>query len=203
MKPAVLMVDVDGVVVRHPDPAGWSARIEEDLGIPRAALQARFFKPCWDDVVHGRAALRDRLAPALAEIAPHVSSSQLIDYWFEGDAHLDEALLLQLAEVRAAGTPLHLATVQEHERAAYLWNRLGLRDLFDDMHYAAQLGVSKPSQDFYAAVEQRVGVPASAIAFIDDTEKNVEAARSRGWNAALWTPGATLRTLIPELNDAL
>ncbi|MNT98964.1 D-glucose-1-phosphatase [compost metagenome] len=69
------------------------------------------------------------------------------------------------------------------------------------MHYAAQLGVSKPSSDFYAAVEQRVALPASAIAFIDDNEKNVEAARARGWSAALWTPGATLSTLIPELND--
>lgn len=201
MKPAVLMVDVDGVVVRHPDPAGWSARIEEDLGVPRQALQDRFFKPCWDDVVHGRARLRDKLEPALAEIAPHVSYGQLIRYWFEGDAHLDEALLLQLAEVRASGTPLHLATVQEHERASYLWDRLRFRDLFDDMHYAAQLGVSKPSQDFYAAVEQRVGLPASAIAFIDDSEKNVEAARARGWRATLWTPGATLSTLIPELSD--
>lgn len=200
MKPAVLMVDVDGVVIRHPDPSGWSARIEEDLGVARLALQARFFKPCWDDVVHGRAALRDRLAPALAEIAPHVSCDQLIRYWFEGDAHLDEPLLLQLAHVRASGVPLHLATVQEHERASYLWNTLRLRDLFDDMHYAAQLGVSKPSQDFYAAVEQRVAQPASAIAFIDDNEKNVEAAQARGWNAALWTPGATLSTLIPELH---
>lgn len=201
MKPAVLMVDVDGVVVRHPDPAGWSARIEEDLGVPRQALQDRFFKPCWDDVVHGRAPLRDRLELVLAEIAPHISCDQLIRYWFEGDAHLDEALLRQLAEVRASGTPLHLATVQEHERASYLWDRLRFRDLFDDMQYAAQLGVSKPSQDFYAAVEQRVGLPPSAIAFIDDSEKNIEAARARGWRAALWTPGATLSRLFPELDD--
>ncbi|WP_303697313.1 HAD-IA family hydrolase [Brevundimonas naejangsanensis] len=201
MKPTVLMVDVDGVVIRHPDPSGWSACVEEDLGVPRLALQTRFFKPCWDDVVHGRAALRDRLAPALTEIAPHVSCSQLIAYWFEGDAHLDKALLLQLADVRASGVPLHLATVQEHERASYLWNTLKLRDLFDDMHYAAQLGVSKPSQDFYAAVEERVSLPASAIAFIDDKEENVEVARARGWNAALWTPGATLTALIPELTD--
>ena len=201
MKSAVLMVDVDGVVVRHPDPSGWSARIEEDLGIPHQALQARFFKPCWDDVVHGRTPLRDRLGPVLAEIAPHVSCNQLIRYWFEGDAHLDEALLLQLAEVRASGVPLHLATVQEHERASYLWDTLKLREKFDDIHYAAQLGVSKPSQEFYAAVEQRVGLPPSVIAFIDDTEKNVEAARARGWRAALWTPDATLSTLIPELSD--
>lgn len=82
----------------------------------------------------------------LAEISPHVSCSQLIRYWFEGDAHRDEALLLQLAEVRASGVRLHLATVQEHERAAYLWDTLKFRDRFDDLHYAAQLGISKPSR---------------------------------------------------------
>jgi putative hydrolase of the HAD superfamily len=199
MKPAVLMVDVDGVVVRHPDPSGWSAHLERDLGIPRAALQTVFFQRHWDDVIHGRAALRERLTPALQEIAPHVGCDQLIRYWFEGDAHLDDDLLRQLAKVRASGVPLHLATVQEHERAAYLWDDLGLRDHFDDLHYAAQLGASKPSPDFYAAVERRTGLPASAIAFIDDSEKNVEAARMRGWTAALWTPGASLSGLIVGL----
>ncbi|MBA4001666.1 HAD-IA family hydrolase [Brevundimonas sp.] len=200
MKPVALMVDVDGVVVRHPHPLGWSAHIEQELGIPRAALQAAFFQRHWDDIIHGRAALRDRLEEALREIAPHVRCDQLIDHWFEGDAHLDEALLAQLAAVRAAGVSLHLATVQEHERAAHLWNTLGLRDHFDDMHYAAQLGASKPSPGFYLAVETRTSLAPEAIAFIDDSQRNVEAALARGWTAALWTPGATLRDLIPELS---
>jgi len=199
MRPKILMVDVDGVIIRHPNPLGWSNRIEEELGVPRAALQARFFQRHWDDIVHGRAALRERLNPVLLEIAPHVSCDEMIRYWFEADAHLDGAVLAQLAEIRASGVALHLATVQEHERAAYLWNALNLRDHFDDMHYAAQLGASKPSQAFYGLVEQRVGAPPSAIAFIDDNMANVQAARVRGWNAALWTPGTQLSVLIPEL----
>ena len=135
----------------------------------------------------------------LAEIAPQVSCETFIRYWFQGDAELDGSLLTQLAAVRATGVALHLATVQEHERAAYLWNDLGLRDHFDDMHYAANLGASKPAQAFYEAVEQRVGLRGSAIAFIDDSERNVQAARDRNWQAALWTPGASLDTLLPEL----
>ncbi|MFN3815691.1 HAD family hydrolase [Brevundimonas sp.] len=201
MKPVALMVDVDGVVVRHPHPLGWSAHIEQELGVPRAALQTVFFQRHWDDIIHGRAPLRDRLTDALGEIAPRVSCDRMINYWFEGDAHLDQGLLAQLAAVRASGVPLHLATVQEHERAAYLWNTLRLRNHFDDMHYAAQLGASKPSPDFYLAVEQRTGLPPEAIAFIDDNQRNVEAAQARGWTAALWTPGATLRDLIPELSS--
>lgn len=199
MKPLVLMVDVDGVVVRPANPSGWSAHVERDLGIPAALLQSRFFQTHWDDVVHGRAGLRERLNSVLADIAPHVGSDQFIRYWFEGDAELDAGLLTQLAAVRATGVALHLATVQEHERAAWLWNDLGLRDHFDDMHYAADLGVSKPSQAFYQAVEQRVGLPGSAIAFIDDSERNVRAASERGWQAAIWTPGASLVALLPGL----
>lgn len=30
------MVDVDGVLVTHPDAGGWSANLENDLGIPLA-----------------------------------------------------------------------------------------------------------------------------------------------------------------------
>ncbi|CAL1690960.1 hypothetical protein MMB232_01094 [Brevundimonas subvibrioides] len=202
MKPAILMVDVDGVVVRPTNPLGWSADIERDLGIPAAALQSRFFQVHWADVIHGRAGLRERLGGVLAEIAPHVSCETLIRYWFQGDADLDANLLTQIAKVRATGVAVHLATVQEHERAAWLWNDLGLRDHFDDMHYAADLGASKPSQAFYAAVEQRVGRRGSAIAFVDDSERNVQAARERGWQAALWTSGASLPTLLPGLMHA-
>ena len=38
-----LMVDVDGVVVVHPEPGGWATHLERDLGLSKAALQAAFF----------------------------------------------------------------------------------------------------------------------------------------------------------------
>ena len=87
-----LMVDVDGVVIRE-RPGGWAANIAADLGLTREALQTHFFKPHWPDVMLGRARLHDRLAPVLAEIAPHLTSDRLAAYWFENDADLDETLL--------------------------------------------------------------------------------------------------------------
>jgi putative hydrolase of the HAD superfamily len=77
---------------------------------------------------------------------------------------------------------------------------LNLRYHFDDMHYTAQLGASKSSQALYAPVERHVGLRPSAIAFVDDDLANFQAARMRGWNAALWTPGSRLHTLIPALS---
>lgn len=192
----VLMVDVDGVVVVHPEPGGWATHLERDLGLSKAALQAAFFEPHFGEVIHGRATLRERLAPVLAEIAPHLTCDELCAYWFREDGHLDHGLLDQLAALRGQGIALHLATVQEHERAAYLWNQMGLKDRFDAMHYAAELGHAKPAPEFYAAIEARAGYAPADIFFIDDKAANVEAAQARGWAAAVWTGQERLADLI-------
>ncbi|HEV7659341.1 MAG TPA: HAD-IA family hydrolase [Allosphingosinicella sp.] len=192
-----IMVDVDGVIILHPDERGWSANLERDIGIPAATLQAAFFQPHWEDVSHGRASLRERLAPVLQSISPHVTCDALIDYWFSNDAHMNHALLAELAAIRAGGIEVHLATVQEHERARYLWEELDLRSRFDGLHYAAELGCSKPAASFYKSIEVRTGFRPRDLFLIDDLIANVEGARMCGWAAALWTGKDTLRSLVP------
>ena len=191
-----LMVDVDGVIVVHPDPAGWSTNLKRDLGLAIELLQEKFFAPNFHDIVHGRAALRERLAPVLADIAPHLTCDQLCAYWFENDSHLDHDLLDQLAAFRARGYALHLATVQEHERAAYLWNDLGLKDRFDAIDYAADIGATKSEPAFYHTVETRTGRPPEGHLLIDDTAANIEAARAAGWKAELWDGQCAISALI-------
>ena len=192
-----LMVDVDGVVI-VPRPGGWGAEMEADLGLSIATLQARFFEPHWPDIMLGRAGLHERLAPVLATHAPHLTSRAVADYWFERDAQLDEALLADLAALRASGVQLHLATVQEHERAAYIWNRLGLRDRFDAMHYSAGLGCAKPDPAFFAAVRARTGYAPADLALLDDKAANVEAARAAGWRGILWDGTRRLAEVLAD-----
>ena len=190
------MVDVDGVLVRHPDSTGWGTHLERDLGIAPAALYQAFFVPHWADVVHGRAALRDRLAPVLAALAPAVSCDALVDYWFGHDAHVDDRLLRELDGLRRDGLEVHLATVQEHERAAYLWERLDFRSRFDGLHYAAALGCAKPAPEFFRAAEARTGLAPADVFFVDDQPANVAGARACGWTAAVWTGAETVRSLM-------
>jgi putative hydrolase of the HAD superfamily len=190
-----LMVDVDGVLI-VPRLGGWAADLEADLGVSKADLADQFFAVHWEDVVLGKAGLHQRLGPVLARFAPHLTSHQLAAYWFAKDSVVDYQLLDDLALVRARGVQVHLATVQEHERAAYLWNTLRFRDDFDAMHYAADLGATKSDPAFYAAVEARTGFAAADLVLIDDTLTNVGAARAAGWRAALWTGGARLADLL-------
>lgn len=196
MRFKALMVDVDGVLIVHPDRRGWSANLERDLGISAQTLQAEFFRPHWSDIIHGRADLYSRLVPTLERIAGNVSADTLVRYWFEQDSHVDRDLLSQLAELRESGLELHLATVQEHERASYIWHTLGFERHFDAMHYAADLGSAKPDQAFFKAIEERTGFRPGALFFIDDGPRNVEAAIRRGWSAALWDRKARLADLL-------
>lgn len=191
MELRALMVDVDGVIVRS-RPGGWAADIKRDLGISADVLQAQFFRPYWSDVVLGRASLHERLGEVLSVHAPHLTSYDITDYWFAQDSDLDDKLLSDLANLREAGVNLHLATVQDHERADYLWNSLRLCDHFDAMHYAAALGCAKPDPAFYRAIEARTGLAPTDLALLDDRLENVDAAHASGWGGVHWRGDAPL-----------
>lgn len=187
-----VMVDVDGVVVRHPRGERWDRDLAADLGIDPAALHARFFAPFFADIALGRDDLHVRLASVLATLAPEVDSATLVDYWFRHDAHLDEELLRDVGAARRSGLGVHLATTQEPYRARYLWDVLGLRAHFDDIHSSGAIGSAKPAEGFYRAVECRTGRRPAELLLIDDRAENVQGAIDAGWRAHLWTPASRL-----------
>lgn len=194
----VLMVDVDGVLVhgRPDDGLHYCTYLERDLGLRPDLLQEAFFKTHWQDVVTGRDDLEPRLAGVLEKIAPGLSAATLIDYWFAHDSRLDRTLLSDLAALRAKGIPMYLATNQEHRRAAYLMEKLGLSDYFDGIFYSAMLGYQKPAPEFFRLATERVGIAPGDIAFIDDYPANIEAARQFGWKAMHWAPGSKLENAL-------
>ncbi|WP_159793549.1 HAD family hydrolase [Puerhibacterium puerhi] len=196
MAARALMVDVDGVVVRRSGGRTWHADLEADLGIRPEDLDRVFFRAHFDDVLAGRADLFERLDDALTQLSATVPSRELVDYWFARDAMLDTRLLDDLAAAREAGYDAHLATVQEHHRARYLWHTLGLRHHFTAIHYAADLGHRKTDPAFYAAVEGRTGLRPARHCLVDDSEANVAAARAAGWAAYRWDATSVLDDVL-------
>jgi putative hydrolase of the HAD superfamily len=184
------MVDVDGVLVdgRPEDGRPWQTSVEEDLGFTSDALQEQFFVPYWENIVLGRAGLMPHLISALQQIAPHVSPATFLSYWFEKDSRLIAPLLAELSSVRSTGIRVYLATNQEHLRAAYLMENLGLAEHVDGIFYSARLGAKKPDMEFFARVQAAVGLRGDEMLLIDDSRQNTEAALRAGWQALHWTP---------------
>lgn len=194
----VLMLDVDGVLVsgRPADGKHQFTDLERDLGLSRALLQAAFFDAFWQDIVMGRDALLPRLRAVLGKIAPEVTAETLVDYWLRNDSRIDQQMLGDVDALRLDGTRVFLATNQEHVRAKYLMEDMGLGAHVDGIVYSAALGVRKPMPDFYRLSEKRIGATGSDVVFVDDVGANVEAASVAGWNGILWTGETRLRELV-------
>jgi putative hydrolase of the HAD superfamily len=183
------MVDVDGVLIdgRPEDGRHWHTSVEEDLGFTSTTLHEQFFAPYWENIVLGRAGLMEHLMTALQKIAPHVSPAEFVSYWFERDSRLAAPFLEELSLVRSEGIRVYLATNQEHLRAAYLMENLGLAEHVDGIFYSACLGAKKPNLEFFAKVQAAVGLCGEELLLIDDSRQNIEAALKAGWQALHWT----------------
>jgi putative hydrolase of the HAD superfamily len=198
------MLDVDGVLVngRPRDGKPLFTDLERDLGVPVDRLQAEFFETHWEAIVVGREDLALSLKAVLARIAPHASVEALITYWLANDARIDTHLLADVDALRAGGVTVLLATNQEHLRARFLMEDLGLGAHVDGIVYSAALGHRKPEPEFYRLATQRAGVSPGEIVLIDDNSGNVGAARAAGWQAAVWTGQRRLAEVLAGLTGA-
>jgi putative hydrolase of the HAD superfamily len=194
----VLMLDVDGVLVtgRPQDGKHLFADLEADLGVSRSLLQAAFFDVYWQQIVVGKVALKPRLSAVLGKIAPQVDAQRLIDYWLVNDSRIDADVLAAVDILRQGGTKVFLATNQEHLRARYLMETMGLGARVDGIIYSAALGYRKPMPEFYRLATERAAVVPQQIVLVDDVLANIEAARTAGWNAVLWTGETPLAELV-------
>ncbi len=59
-------------------------------------------------------------------------------------------------------------------------------DLFDKTYFSHEIGMRKPDANIYKYVLDDLGLKPSELLFIDDTEKNIEAAKKMDWNCILW-----------------
>ena len=60
---------------------------------------------------------------------------------------------------------------------------------FDATVLSYEVGAMKPAAAIYAVAEEASGIAANRLLFLDDKPENVEAARARGWHAALCLGG--------------
>ena len=92
-----------------------------------------------------------------------------------------------IADARAAGGKLAVATAAPRENVAFTLDGLDLRNRFDAVVGAFEVKRGKPHPDVFLAAAERVGVdPARCIVF-EDAPLGVEAARRAGMRAVVLT----------------
>ncbi len=201
-----IFFDVDGVLIDgwHVDPdrrKPWDITLERDTGVSREALRRALFMPGEGDAeslisVCARGA--DDLVDVLTGILPGLgytgTAYSFMDYWFSRDSNINPDVLSFVERLKRSGMcELYLATNQEHHRASFLWDRLGFKELFQDIFYSARLGILKDRTEFYATINRQLNIgTAERPLFFDDRENVVMTARAAGWDAEIFETSETL-----------
>ena len=197
MSVRAVLWDADGVLQHLP--AGWEASMRPVVEGHLTDLEA-FLAEAFEAE---RPALLGEAS--WLEILP-----ELLDRW--GVPHLyHQALEVWLtivpqAEVRdlvtalrAEGLRCYLATNQTEHRGRYMAENLGYDALLDGAFWSYDLGVAKPDPAYFTTILQRLGLESREVLFVDDSARNVEAARSVGLAAVHWHVDQGL----PALRDLL
>jgi putative hydrolase of the HAD superfamily len=122
-----------------------------------------------------RIAARTGLAAAAAETVVAAVPDELLP--------MPESLTL-IDRLRAAGHTLHYLSNMPAPCADTLEQReAALFARFESGVFSSRVHLIKPEPAIYTLAQQRFGVPAQQLVFLDDHEPNVVAARAAGWKA--------------------
>ena len=168
----VLQQPVEGGRERLASLCGVDAR-REDFVID--FLRAEM--PC----LRGDADMADTIAEVLKKWDSPYSVEQAIETHTKIVAMNPESIEVVHA-LRKSGVPAYLATNQHEYRARYMSEVFGYVDIFDGEFYSCRLGTKKPEPDYFHAVLKSLPYPPESLLFIDDRERNVDAAKSVGIN---------------------
>lgn len=176
--------DADGVLING---EMFSRTLSKDYGISTEKTLP-FFTGVFKECLIGNADLKEVIKPYLKEWGWDKSVDEFLNYWFKSEHNIDEKLVEFIQELRVKGIKCYLATNQEKYRVQYMLDEMGFAQSFDRIFASAHLGHKKPSVEFYSKIMAELGeIDKNEVLFWDDTVENIEAAKSFGINAELYT----------------
>lgn len=193
--PDVIVFDLFGVIARTQTPAAVR-EIEETAGASGAPFWDAYWalRPGYDAGQDGAAYWAD-VAARLGTRFPDVPA--LIDADLRSWTNVDDRMVALVHELADSGRPLGLLSniiadlVPRFEARHETWMAR-----FDARTYSCDIGVAKPDPRAYRVCAERLGVDPADVLFIDDTERNVLAARETGMAAEVFSGPDQVRALL-------
>lgn len=178
----VLLCDIDGVLRHWPD----AGELERVNGLPLGALAASAFAPArLEPAITGvvtdgewRAAIAADLAETFGSVA---RADAVVAAWSALVPRVDVDVVKLLANIRPAAMVVLVTNATTRLEADLVCQ--GLDGVADLVVNSARVGVAKPDPRIFRIAAERAGARLDRCLFIDDTQTNVEAARSIGMTA--------------------
>jgi 2-haloacid dehalogenase len=188
----VVVFDLGGVLIDWDPRHLYRKLIADEVEMER--FLAEICTPEWN----GRQDAGRTFAEAVAElVARHPAQRPLIEAyhvrWPEMVAGaIDDAVAI-LEELKTRGHELHALTNWSTETFALTRPRFAFLGWFETILVSAEEGLIKPDPAIFRLLLKRIGRPAGACVFIDDSRKNVDAAAALGFDAIHFRGADALR----------
>lgn len=183
LKNKVFVFDADGVAIH---PWGFRDALINDHGIQPEETRP-FFVDAFPACLRGEADLVSTLSPYLDDWGWRDSVEALIELWLLSENRPNDRVLAKVAELRACGYRVCLASNQEITRASFIRGEMGFEKFFDELFLSSEIGAMKPEPAFYQHVEDVLAVRPQDIFFVDDGAAYIDAAAMRGWQTLCYS----------------
>lgn len=198
-----IVFDYGGVISAPQDPTFFTVT-ERLLGLGREAILAGWatYRSELDRGTRSpeelyRLIARDHGLAPTPEVLAEIARADY-DSW----AHGNLETLRWARELKAQGFKIGILTNMPPDYEPW-FNRAAadFRALADAELISGQLRLVKPEPAIYALMAERLALPPEALCFLDDTERNVVAARACGWQGIHFTTVAEARRALGKMTD--
>ena len=185
----------------------WDVARELDRahGLPKSSVFETLYRsPAWTDIERGVGDPDEWAESAHRELERRAGRAlpRLHEEWRRAQVVIDANIAL----VRALRPPYRCSVLSNADVSlrGRLKDDLALDHLFDDIVVSAEVGMAKPRPEIFRLAADRLGLAPEACVFVDDWDKNVEAARAVGMEAVLHRvdQGHDLRVQLAALGVA-
>jgi putative hydrolase of the HAD superfamily len=135
-----------------------------------------------------------QLVPRMAERLglPASEVQQVVDA-VPAELQLLPDTLALMQRLRTAGHGLHYLSNMPAPYAEHLEGRFPFEQWFDGGVFSSRVQLIKPEPAIYALAQRQFEAAPDELLFIDDSPRNVEAARAAGWQALHFTDAQRLQ----------
>jgi len=203
-----VVFDIGGVLEQVQDdawPQIWIGRWERRMNLPaghvRAALTGHASTGGTMTGEMSEAQIRELYAEVL-DLDEHQAHQMMAEMWHAYCGEPDIVLRDSAAGLRPEFATAILSNSADGTRCEEQ-RRHGFEELVDVIVNSHEVGVAKPDSAVFRLTEDRLGVEAHEIVFLDDHEAHVQAARAWGWHAVWHREAAvSIREIIGTIEQA-
>lgn len=192
MKKAAIF-DLNGVFIVS---SYLSDRFKDDFGIENDR-----FLPALKEIMDavrrpGAEDLYSYWKPYFDEWDIEISEGEFLDYWFSAEKENEEMTTLA-RDLKERGVKLFILSNNFKERAAYYDENFSfLNELFENVYYSWQTGFVKPDEQAYRLILEENHFAPEEVIYFDDSQKNIDLAKSLGIEGYLFTSAEDARKKI-------